>query len=149
MAVGEICNRDVVFVRREDTVLEAAKLMRQHHVGNLVVVDEKSGRRTPVGILTDRDIVLEIMAKEVPLESVTVGDVMSPDPITVTEDRGVWDTIKLMRAKGVRRLPVVNRDGGLEGILTVDDLLGLLTEELADLARLVTHEQAREKQKRR
>lgn len=149
MSVGEICNRDVVITDRTTTIMEAAQLMRQYHVGNVVVVEDKGDQNVPVGILTDRDIVLEVLAKTVALDTVTVGDVMSSDLITAREQDGVWETIKLMRSRGIRRLPVVNDQGGLEGILAVDDLLELLAEEIADLARVVSREQLREKEKRK
>lgn len=144
MPVSEICNRDVIVVQRNDTILEAAKLMRQHHVGDVVVVEDRNGMRVPVGIVTDRDLVVEIMAPELDHLVITVGDIMLPELVTVKESSGVFETIQYMRAKGVRRLPVVNEGGGLVGILTLDDLLELLAEELTALAKLVRHEQKKE-----
>jgi CBS domain-containing protein len=148
MPIGEICNREVIFATRANTITEAAELMRRHHVGDLVVVEEKSGQRVPVGMLTDRDLVIEILAKNVTLGDVTVGDIMSVDLVAARETDGVYETIQLMRAKGIRRLPVVNPRGGLEGIVSVDDLLELLAEEISGLARLVSREQQREKKTR-
>lgn len=144
MPVSEICNRDVIIVQRNDTILEAAKLMRQHHVGDVVVVEDRNGIRVPVGIITDRDIVVEIMAPELNHLVITVGDIMLPELVTVQESAGVFEAIQYMRAKGVRRLPVVNEGGGLVGILALDDLLELLAEELTALAKLVKHEQKKE-----
>jgi len=95
MPIGEICNREVVIMKRTDSVSEAAKLMRDYHVGGVVVVEERGGEVAPVGILTDRDIVVELVAKDVPIDSVFLEDVMSPELATVAENRGVWDTIKL------------------------------------------------------
>lgn len=149
MSVSEICNRDVVIVRRDDTVLEAAKLMRQHHVGDVLVVEERNGARVPLGIVTDRDLVVEIMAPELDHLTITVGDIMAPELAAVKESAGVFEAIQYMRGKGVRRLPVVNESGGLVGILTLDDLLELLSEELLELARLVRHEQKKEAGSRR
>jgi CBS domain-containing protein len=144
MPINEICNREVIFVQRNDTTVEAAKLMRQHHVGDVVVVEDRNGMRVPVGIVTDRDLVVEVMAPELDQVVITVGDIMVPDLVTVKENTGVFEAIQYMRAKGVRRLPVVNEGGGLVGILTLDDLLELLAEELLALAKLVTHEQKKE-----
>ena len=76
MAVAEICNRGVIILQRDDTILEAAKLMRQHHVGDVVVVEERGGVRVPVGIVTDRDLVVEIMAPELDHMVITVGDII-------------------------------------------------------------------------
>lgn len=144
MTIGEICNREVVIVAREASVIEAARLMREYHVGDLVVVDESSGQRRPVGIVTDRDIVLEVVAMEVAPETLRVGDIMTPRLVTVRESEGVFETIRYMRGKGVRRVPVVDTEGRLEGIVTLDDLLALLAEELGELAKLVAREQDRE-----
>lgn len=89
MPVGEICNRVVVITRREDTILAAAKLMRQHHVGDVVVVDESGSVRIPVGIVTDRDLVIDIMATELDQKVMTVGDIMIEDLVSVKESLGV------------------------------------------------------------
>jgi len=149
MPISEICNRDVVIVRPNDTALEAGKLMRQHHVGDVVVVEERGGVRVPVGVVTDRDLVVEIMAPELDPGVITAGDIMSPELVTVKENTGVFEAIQYMRAKGVRRLPVVNDSGGLVGILSLDDLLELLSEELLALANLVKHGQKKETVARR
>lgn len=144
MPVSEICNREVVIARRDTSVNEAAKLMRQHHVGDVVVVDEKNGLRIPVGIVTDRDLVVEIMAPDAVQMVVTVGEIMVQQMATVKHDTGVYEAIQYMRGKGVRRMPVVNGNGALLGILTLDDLLALLAEELLELSKLVKNEQKRE-----
>lgn len=149
MAIGEICNREVVFAARDTTVQAAAKLMRHYHVGSLVIVDDRAGKRIPVGIVTDRDIVVEVGATELDPKVITIGDIMSPELITVPESQGVLETMEVMRLKGVRRLPVVDGDGGLAGIVTIDDLLGVLAEELTDLTRIISREQTREMQGRK
>lgn len=149
MPISEICNREVVIVQRENTVLEAARLMRQHHVGDVVVVDEGNGVRVPVGIVTDRDLVVEIIAPGLDPSAITVGDIMVPELAAAKESIGMFEAIEYMRAKGVRRLPVVDEGGGLVGILTLDDLLELLTEELLALGRLVQHERKKELLSRR
>jgi CBS domain-containing protein len=148
MTVGEICNREVVFIERSTSVVQAAALMRDNHVGDLVVVEERAGRRVPVGILTDRDIVIEILAKGVDPDKVAVGDIMSYELVTARVDDNVLDTVKRMRAKGVRRLPVVDNDGALAGILTVDDLIEMLAEVADDLDHLISREQLRERERR-
>ena len=144
MAVGEICNRDVVIAEKALSVVDAAQLMRTHHVGDLVVVEEKAGRRHPVGIVTDRDIVVEVVAAGVDPDALTVGDIMGPEVATVRESEGLFEALRYMRDKGVRRMPVVDHEGVLVGILTLDDLLSLLAEELTELAKLVSHERQRE-----
>ncbi len=144
MAVGEVCNREVVITGKSFSVVEAAQLMRSHHVGDLVVVEDRAGRKFPVGIVTDRDIVVEVVAAGVNSEALKVGDIMSPEVATIREDEGLFEALRYMRDKGVRRMPVVDREGVLVGILTLDDLLSLLAEELTELAKLVSHERQRE-----
>lgn len=149
MPISEICNREVVIVQPDDTALEAAKLMRQHHVGDVLVVEVRGGKHIPVGIVTDRDLVVELMAPQLDPEAITVRDIMAPDLVAVKEDIGIYEAIEHMHAKGVRRLPVVDADGSLIGILTLDDLIELLAEEMAALAKLVKHEQKTEASIRR
>jgi CBS-domain-containing membrane protein len=149
MFTGEVCNREVIVVARNTSIVDAARLMRVHHVGDLVVVEDRAGERTPVGIVTDRDIVVEVIAQSVPLDALVAGDIMSPELLTAQEGDMIWDTLERMRAKGVRRVPVVDARGALVGIVSVDDLLGILSEELTALARLVKNEQLRERMARR
>ncbi|MGG7056001.1 CBS domain-containing protein [Nitrosomonas sp. ANs5] len=149
MAIGEICRREVVVIKPKETVLEAAKLMRQHHVGNVLVVSEDDSHRVPVGIVTDRDLVVEIIAPELDPSTITVGDIMAPDLVTIQENAGIFEALQFMRAKGVRRLPVVDKDGKLAGIVTLDDLLALLSEELDALSKLIALEQRKESNTRR
>ncbi|MBZ0093633.1 MAG: CBS domain-containing protein [Sulfuricellaceae bacterium] len=148
MPISEFCNREVVFATRKTSIPEAAQLMRQFHVGDLVVVDETNGKRAPIGLITDRDIVIEIIAKSLDIDEFTVGDIMSSQLVSVPEQEGVFETIRLMRAKGIRRIPVVNREGGLEGIVSADDILDLLAEEMTKLAKIAPREQEREAQTR-
>ncbi|WP_297323792.1 CBS domain-containing protein [Nitrosomonas sp.] len=144
MTVGEICNREVIVIQRDATVLEAAKLMRQYHVGAVIVVDKHNDRQIPVGIVTDRDLVVEVLATELDETVITVGDIMTPEVFTVKESASTHDAIELMRRKTSRRLPVVDETGELVGILTLDDALQIVSEELLDLAKLVRYEQKKE-----
>ncbi|PKO64841.1 MAG: CBS domain-containing protein, partial [Betaproteobacteria bacterium HGW-Betaproteobacteria-17] len=91
MAVGEICNREVVVAEKALSVVDAAQLMRKHHVGDLVVVEETAGRRHPVGIVTDRDIVVEVVAAGVNPDALKVGDIMGPEVATVRESEGLFE----------------------------------------------------------
>jgi len=149
MPIGEVCVRQVVVAPRAASVLEAAKLMREYHVGDVLVTEEREGRRVPVGIVTDRDIVLEVLAQDLDAGSLSVGEIMSNDLVTVAQNEGVFQTIQRMRAKGARRAPVVDDSGVLMGIVCVDDLVELLAEELNELAKLVSREQKREAELRR
>jgi CBS domain-containing protein len=149
MTISKVCNREVVIVQPGDSILDAAQLMRLHHVGDVVVVQDLGSRRIPVGIVTDRDLVVEIMAPELDPTALTVGDIMVPELATVSENASLSDAIELMRIKGVRRLPVTDAIGNLSGILAMDDLLELLAEEMSDLARSVSHGQNKESAIRR
>ena len=146
MAIGEFCNREVIISNRDDTVLEAAKLMREFHVGDVVVVEQRGKDRVPVGILTDRDIVVEIVSQEVDAASILVGDAMSSELLTVNENEQLTDLVQKMYGKAVRRVPVVNANGALVGIVTTDDLIDLIAEQLNSLVGLVQREQHRESQ---
>lgn len=141
MPVGEICNREVIVIQRDATVVEAAKLMRQYHVGAVIVVEKRDGRQVPVGVVTDRDLVVEVVATELDENVITVGDIMAQEVFTIKESTASYEAIELMRRKTARRLPVVDETGELVGILTLDDALQLLSEELLDLAKLVRYEQ--------
>ena len=144
MFVGEICNRQVVICQPDDSIRKAAELMRNNHVGDVIVVKHKDNKHFPVGILTDRDIVVEILAEGVDTTDITVEDVMSRELKSVNEDDHVVETIEKMRDRGIRRIPVVNQDGGLEGILAVDDAIELIAELLSDLVKLFKYEYNRE-----
>src|SRR5512134_3988873 len=136
MRVGEICNREVIVVERGVSVREAASLMRQYHVGDLVVMEERAGKQAPVGILTDRDIAIEVVATGVDPEAVSVGEVMGPELVIADEKETVYDTLQRMRQHGVRRVPVVDAQGGLAGIVSLADLLEFLAEELSYLSKV-------------
>jgi len=148
MSVGHYCNREVAVVDKHTEIRETAKLMRRQHVGDLVVVEQRGNETVPVGIVTDRDLVIEVLAQELDPDTVTVGDLMSFELVTAREDDELWETLNRMRSQGIRRLPVVNPRGGLVGILTADDVLDLFTEGLSDLAKLARREIDREAQAR-
>ena len=148
--IASICNRDVAFTTRETTVAAAAKLMRHGHVGSLVVIEQMNGgKRMPVGIITDRDIVVEVIATSLDPAVITVGDIMAQELVVGRERDSVLETLEIMRFKGVRRLPTIGPDGQLVGIVTVDDLIEVLAEELGELAKIVAREQSREAAVRR
>ncbi len=149
MAIGEICSREVLFARRDESVAAAARQMRESHVGCLVVADEDGGKRVPVGILTDRDITVAVVAPGLDAEVILVGDVMSGELLSVQEDAGIAETVELMRLRGIRRLPVTDSDGALVGLIAADDILSLLAEELSGLAGMISREEKRERTARK
>jgi CBS domain-containing protein len=149
MRIGDISTTQTIHCRRDMTVQQAALLMRNHHVGDLVVVEQPNGEQVPVGILTDRDIVVSVIALGLDPASLLVGDIMSEELLTAGEDDDVYDIIERMRFKGIRRLPVVNSLGGLSGIVSVDDLLEFLAGEVGELVRISAGQIAQEKQVRK
>lgn len=145
MPIGEICVRDVVVAGPDTTVRQAAKLMAKHHVGNIVVVREEAhGRVIPIGIITDRDIVRNVVAEALDAAVFTLGDLVARDVVTLREDQGVFECMQQMRINGIRRVPVVDSSGALLGIISLDDLIQLLGEEMSELAKVIVREQARE-----
>lgn len=148
MLAGEYCSRNVAIVGKTDSIVRAAQRMREYHVGDVLVVESRDNERVPVGILTDRDIVIGVIADEVDINVVTVEDVMSYKLITSRETDDLMVTIKRMRANGVRRIPIVNRAGGLIGILSTDDILDVIAEQLMDVDQIITREQRKERELR-
>jgi CBS domain-containing protein len=149
MAIGEICSREVVFIGRLESCADAARLMREHHVGSLVVVEQEGARRVPVGIITDRDLAVGVMALGLDAEKTLVEGVMRNKPAVVREDEGLGRAVSLMRSQGVRRLPVVDASGALVGLLAADDLIELLGEELSGLGAMIARGPRREREERR
>jgi len=148
MNIGEICTIQTVTCTRDETVQGAALLMRKHHVGDLIVIDGVEGHAVPVGIVTDRDIVVSVIALGLDPAGLQVDDIMSDDLLTCREADDVYETIEHMRLRGIRRVPVVDSAGGLSGIVSADALLEFLAGEMGDLSRISASGQAHEKRAR-
>jgi CBS domain-containing protein len=148
MSIGESCIRDVVILAPTASIAEAAKLMRAHHVGDVVIVEEAFGERRPVGLVTDRDIVVEVIAEGLDPNAISVSDVMTRRVETVTDTTSFWDAVRRMRVCGVRRMPIVDRNGALQGIFTLDDALVMIGDCVGDLTRLVDREIEHERKSR-
>jgi CBS domain-containing protein len=132
MRTGEVCSRSVVAATRDMPLAEASRLMRENHVGSLVVTGEGE-KRVPVGIVTDRDIVVEVVAAGLDHQTLTVGEIMGSSVATAREDDDTLETLDLMRLRGVRRVPVVDAAGELVGIVSIDDLLESVANELSNI----------------
>jgi CBS domain-containing protein len=135
-----MCNRKVTFVRASDTLGEAAHVMISNNVGSAVVVEKKDQILKPIGMVTDRDIVRTQLKRASDLYCLSVAEAMTPKPLCFEAHELVVDVLSRMRARGVRRAPVIDRDGALVGIVTLDDLLGLLAEELMMLAGVIARQ---------
>lgn len=149
MCIGKYCNPHVVCAARDATVLEAAHLMRHNHVGDVVVVDEKDGGKRPIGILTDRDIVVEVVSPGLDASAIQVGDLQMRPLVTARDRASYAETVHAMVQHGVRRMPVVDDAGLLVGIITLDDMLHQLAVPLAELSNLSQRERAHETTARR
>ncbi len=134
MTVGSICTRRIITVEVSVDIAAAAEVMRENKIGYLIVTNKANGNRTPVGVITDRDIVVKILAKDVNPHALTAGDVMTREPLVAREDDGISETLHRMRVLGVRRVPVVNARGQIAGVLSIDDAIDHLVSQLADVA---------------
>lgn len=148
LTAGDLCTRIVAFATRDMTVERAAQLMREHHVGCLVVVDDAPEGRLVVGLLTDRDIVTGVVAMSLDPAQLAVENVMTADVVTAREGDSLEDLLTRMRRKGLRRLPVTTPQGVLVGLLTLDDLLAVMAEQLKAMAAAIEIEQLRERKLR-
>ena len=150
MFIRDYCNMNVICCEPDAPVAEVAGLMRRHHVGDVVVIDHQTeGQRIPLGIITDRDILVETIALDIEAKLFTASDLMTAPVTTVQEDASLAEAMSIMRGKRIRRLPVVNRAGGLFGMVTSDDLLNLLAAELSMLAGLMVEQTINERRLRK
>jgi len=136
MNCGDICRRDVVVVRKEDGIRQIAELMREHEVGTVVVVKGEGNQRKPIGIMTDRDIVIRLLTNDIDLDAVRVGDVMCCDLVMVKEHDDLCAAIELMNNHHVRRVPVVDDQGHLKGIMSATDAMQHLADGMMSISKL-------------
>ena len=137
MSVGRICIREVDTAEVTESVQAAADRMHARNVGTLVVLD---ALQKPLGILTDRDLALRVVAKGRDPFTTTVGDVMTMSPRSVLETTPIEEAVSLMRRGPYRRLPVVDHADKLVGLLSIDDILDLLAEEFREIGALLKAE---------
>ena len=148
MKVGNFCKRDVVVISPDDSLADAARMMRDRHVGFLVVTESKAGRRLPVGVLTDRDIVVQVIARDVDPRGLTVGDVMARDPVSAAETDDLSVVLQHLRNAGLRRVPVIDSKGALAGVFAIDDAINVVSGLLDDIASTVGYQPIIEQQVR-
>lgn len=148
MNIGDVCNRVVIYVTADEAVDRAAELMRKYHVGNLVVTEIDGDDRAPTGIVTDRDIVVEVVAKGIDPSGLTVGDIMTANPLMADESDEIPDVLDAMREQGVRRVPVVDADGKLVGVFALDDMLQMIATQMDMLADIVGAQRRQEAETR-
>lgn len=149
MQVNEICNRNVESASRDIRLIDAAKRMRDGHVGDLVIVEQRDGKTIPVGMITDRDLVIAVLARDAEHVSLLdAGDVMGDRLITATEEEDLEPVLRRMQSFGVRRIPILDGNGALFGILSADDIIIALSDEIGRLADLVAQQPRAERKSR-
>jgi CBS domain-containing protein len=143
MTVGEICRRKLVTVGERDDLTAAARLMRIEHIGYVIVVAPDPalpGAVRPIGVVTDRDIIVSVVARGADPQSLRVGDVMTRNPLVAQETSSVSGALRQMRSIGVRRLPVVDLAEHLVGVLSLDNVLDAVAGELLEMAGSIRNE---------
>jgi len=143
MNVSRVCKHQVITVTPRTDLVAAAELMREKHVGFLVVVEPEPGAAygRPVGVVTDRDIVVTVVAKGADPKALNVADIMNQGPAMVDETESLDHALQTMRRMGVRRLPVIGARGMLTGIVSLDDAIDVLARELGEVSGTVKNEQ--------
>lgn len=149
MSLNKIATKNVVTISTKSSVYDAAKLMRESHVGDVVVVEEQYGKKVPVGIVTDRDIVVSTVAFNLLPESVQVDEIMGPTLASASPKDSFYHVLTLMREHGIKRIPLMNEHGGLEGIISADDIIAVLASELGDIAKITEVQRNIETSRRR
>lgn len=146
MNIGTLCSHYLITTSTGAPLSEVARLMRESHVGAVVVTDGGIDHPRVVGIITDRDIVRSQLGRTADLSSLSAGEVMTRDPLVFPEEESIDGAIAHLRARGVRRAPVVRADGAPVGLISVDDLLRHLAGKLSGLAGIVAWQVRRERQ---
>jgi len=146
METSKLISKKVITVKKNESVQDAAKLMRKHHIGDVVVLDPKSN--APIGMLTDRDIVLATIALNIPYEGLSVGDIMTEKLVTVGQNADIHEIIRLMKAHGVKRIPVVGAKKNLLGIISRDNVMKYLGDEFSSIGDTYQRQRSKEKERR-
>lgn len=147
MNVGEICSREVYIAKPTESLAQAAREMCRRNVGTVVVVERQGELLRPIGIVTDRDIVRALVDREARIDELEIGSVMTWSPLAIPEGREITEAIEFLSASAIRRAPVIDEAGDLVGIVSIDDLLPIVSEELGALTKLI-EKQTRPSQQR-
>lgn len=141
MEIDRICNNEVITATKDTSVFECAQLMREHHIGDVIITEETSEGRTPKGILTDRDIVVSLVAEgATDLRETPAKEAMTETIIVAKQKDDVYEVLQNMEVNGIRRVPIVDDDNSVTGILSFDDLVGFFSDEFSRLADLLNRE---------
>lgn len=136
MAIQELVRTDVVTAPPDASARNVATLMEEKDVGSVLIVEDNR----PVGIVTDRDLTLEVVSRGSDATELSVSDVMTTNPFTVDQDEGIYEVLAQVSQEGVRRIPVTGEDGTLVGIVTLDDFVVLLAGEMQNVSDVIQAE---------
>ena len=145
MPIVEYCTKHVITALGSQTVFDATKEMRDKNVGSIVVLDSD---KKPIGMVTDRDIAVRVVAEGKDSKSTLLKEIMSKDVVALRQDQGVFEMTKTMCEKGIRRLPVVDKGGKLAGIICLDDLIIMFGQEVANIANAIAYGTARSERRK-
>ncbi len=146
MSVSQYCDKKISTLTQDSSILEAAQLMRTNHVGEVIIVQRQQGKTVPVGLITDRDLVIEIIAMEIDIDKITLGSIMCLELITVNHDSSLKQALELLQTNGIRRAPVVDSKGALFGIIAIEGILKVLSQDMTKVLKLFNNERRIEKQ---
>jgi CBS domain-containing protein len=149
MLLKDVCTLDVICCSADTRVLAAAHLMRRHHVGDLVVVEDPDDERVPLGVVTDRDLVLDVLGNGLDPATTTLRSLVHRPVVIAGEQEDTTAVIERMRTHGVRRVPVVDGHGAVVGIITLNDLLRVFVDEAATLVQIMSRGENQERRTRR
>ena len=142
---GEFCNPWTAIAKADESLVSVARRMLNEHVGCVVVVEERAGKSIPIGMLTDRDIVVGVIARaDADIDTLMVGDAMTKDVVVASESDNLDDVLKRMRSRGIRRIAIVDEVGSLRGLIAFDDMLELLQDQIATLVSVLDRERQQE-----
>lgn len=144
MSIKSICKTQVATIQKSSSLKDVSELMQQQHVGSVIVTEGLNGKRIPCGIITDRDLALA-MGSSVKPQELRVEQIMRSHPFSVKTNDGIFETCVKMREQGIKRLPVVHEDGSLCGVISADDILSLMGEEINNLAKIIETQTKNEK----
>jgi len=139
MSLKALMTEDVTYLPATASVLDAAQFMVNMNVGSVIVTDDKD---SPTGLITDRDVVAKVLALEKDSKTTKIGEIMVSPVVTISEDKGIFDATEVMSTHGIRRLPVTDANGKLTGVISLDDVLVLLGNEMQNVAATLKKELA-------
>ena len=145
MFVGKYCDKKISTLTQDSSILDAAQVMRKNHVGEVIIVEKKMGNVIPVGLITDRDLVVEILAMEIDIETINLGCIMCIELVTVNYDSSLNKALEIMQHHGIRRAPVVGNNGELIGIINIEAVIKVLSQDMAKILKLFNNERRIEK----